>query len=378
MSTITEATALTLDVATVTRQIQANCDIADAGSGSVFSLCGFLLRLRDHYKWEHGFNPWEEPEPSDLLEWVEAREEKWLELGDETFQPLVVEGNVYQPFDLDPINDCLRPQGLVYGAGYVAGMKPSFLLAKIVESRSVGSLTMDTVDRELARDLFVTPAMRQGNRILARRSAMLFFIWDQILEMRPSAASALRYALHQYGLDLGALRRSPKELGPRLHEVAAAELAAWIYHEIGEAREDTFGGTLWQEMVATYANSPVEILARVLKDLLADTHPDGLLAHIIGSGLKSSLGFYVAFLRSFSRTVFPEIREAFEQFVPDSDWSIVEQARVRGRGRVIEMVDSLIAIHETGRDRGTDWARDEIIAALIEPLGIPSASRGIH
>ncbi|HBZ54720.1 MAG TPA: hypothetical protein DEO88_04870, partial [Syntrophobacteraceae bacterium] len=95
-------------------------------------------------------------------------------------------------------------------------------------------------------------------------------------------------------------------------------------------------------------------------------------------GLKSSLGFYVAFLRSFSRTVFPEIREAFEQFVPDSDWSIVEQARVRGRGRVIEMVDSLIAIHETGRDRGTDWARDEIIAALIEPLGIPSASRGIH
>ncbi len=335
MSTIMGSAALTIDVATLAGQIQHNCDIADAGSGAVFSLCGFLLRLRDHYKWEHGLNPWEEPEPVDLLEWVEAREEKWLEMGQENFQPLVVGGNVHQPFDLDPINDRLRPQGLVYGAGYVAGMKPSFFLAELEESRSVGTLRIDTVDRELSRDLFVTPAMRQGDRIVARRSAMLFFLWDQVLEMRPSARSALHYAFQQHGLDLEALRRSPKELGPVLRQVAAAELAAWIYHEIGEAREDTFGGTLWQEIVSTYANSPVEILARVLKDLLADTHPDGLLGHIIGCGLKSSLGFYVAFLRSFSRMVFPEIRQAFKRFVPNGDWFIIEQARDQGRNRVL-------------------------------------------
>ena len=369
---------LTIDVANLVSQVQHNCDIADVSSGSVFSLCGFLLRLRDHYKWEHGLNPWEEPEPADLLEWVEAREEKWLAMGQESFQPLAVGGGEYEPFDLDAINDHLRPQGLVYGAGYVAGMKPSFLLAEVVESRCVGSLRIDTVGRELSRDIFATPAMRQGDQILARRSAMLFLLWDQVLEMRPSARSALDYALQQYGLDLGALRRSPKELGPGLHEVAASELAAWIYHEIGEAREDVFGGALWQEIVATYANSPVEILARVLKDILADTHPDGLLGHIIGCGLQSSLGFYVAFLRSFSRMVFPEIRQAFERFVPEPDWSIIEQARRQGRKRVLGLARELAAIHEAGRDRGSDWARDEIIVRIIEPLGISSASRGIH
>lgn len=365
---------MAIDISAFARQVQSNCDISDASSGGVFSLCGFLLRLRDYYKWQHGLRPWEEPEPANLLEWVEAREEMWLGMEKETFQPLMIGREAFQPFDLDPINERLRPRGLVYGAGYVAGMKPSFFLAELKESQWLGSLRIDTVERELARDLFVTPAMRQGDQIFARRSAMFFFLWDQILEMRPSAKMALVFALQQYGLDVEALRRAPKELGPRLQEVAATELATWIYHEIGEAREDTFGGILWQEIVSTYANSPVEVLARVLKDLLADTHPEGLLDHIIRFGLKSSMGFYVAFLRSFARMVFPEILEAFGRFTACCDWTIIEQARDQGRSRVLGIAWSLIEIHEAGRRHGINWARDKIVSTLIEPLGIPVAT----
>jgi hypothetical protein len=369
---------VSIDVNQITRQVQRNCDIADAGSGAVFSLCGFLLRLRDFYKWEHDLLPWQEPEPATLLEWVEAREEMWLEIAEEPFQPISMDGETFDAFDLDAINGRLRPSGLVYGAGYVAGMKPSFLLAELVESRRIDSLRVDTVSRELARDLYATPAMRQGERIFARRSAMLFFLWDQILEMRPSAKAALSFAFRQYDLDVEDLRRSPKEMGPRLQHVAATELQAWIYHELGEAREDAFGGLLWQEMVATYAGSPVEIFARSVKDLLADTHADGLLGHIVNQGLKGSLGFFVALMRSFMRMVFPEILEAFTQFLASGDWAVIEKARKRGHTKALGLAEALIALHEEGRRRGADWARKEIVAKLMEPLGIPSAARGIH
>ncbi|MGO9018263.1 MAG: hypothetical protein ACLQVJ_07920, partial [Syntrophobacteraceae bacterium] len=57
----------------------------------------------------------------------------------------------------------LRPLGLVYGAGYGIGMKPTFFLAECAESSSVGGLRIDVVNRELARDIFIT----QGIFILA-------------------------------------------------------------------------------------------------------------------------------------------------------------------------------------------------------------------
>jgi len=43
-----------------------------------------------------------------------------------------------------------------------------------------------------------------------------------------------------------------------------------------------------------------------------------------------------------------------------------------------QLAQALIELHEDGRRRGVDWAREQIVATLIEPLGIPSASRGIH
>jgi hypothetical protein len=369
---------VSIDVIELTRQVQRNCDIADAASGGVFSLCGFLLRLRDFYKWEHELLPWQEPEPATLLEWVEAREEMWAEIAEDAFQPITIGGETFEAFDLDAINSRLRPSGLVYGAGYVAGMKPSFFLAELIESHRVDGLRVDTVNRELARDLFVTPAMRQGQQIFARRSAMLFFLWDQILEMRPSAKTALIFAFQEYGLDVETLRRSPKDLGPRLHHVAATELETWVHHEIGEVREDAFDGLLWQEIVSTYATSPVEIFARVVKDVLADTHSEGLLGHIVRHRLKSSLGFFVALMRSFTRLVFPEILEGFAQFTAGGDWAVIEEARRRGRAKALGLAQALIELHEGGRRRGVDWAREQIVATLIEPLGIRSASRGIH
>jgi hypothetical protein len=357
------------------KQIQRNCDISDANHAGLYSLCGLLLRLRDLYKWEQGLNPWQEPEPADLLEWVDNREQYWESIDSSEPQPIVLGNESFEAFDMAAINLRLRPSGLIYGAGYVLGMKPSFFLGEVTELRTLGTLQVAIVGRELARDIYMTPAMRQGDQIFARHPAMLFFLWDQILEMRPSVRDALDYALQQYGLDAEALRRHPGELGPKLHPVARQEIETWIYHEVGEVHGDAFDGQVWHEIVATYCNSPIEIFARVTKDLLADTHPRGLLGHIIGNQIHSSLGFYISFMRPFARAVFPEMAQAFRDFMVDGDWRIIESARSQGQAKATAYARQLVTIHEAGRRHQPEWAKAQIISKLIEPLGIAGALR---
>lgn len=362
-------------VAPITKRIQENCNISDAKHAGLFSLCGLLLRLRDLFKWEKGLYPWEEPEPADLMSWVDVREELWETLTESEFQSIEVDGAVFDPFDAAAINRILTPRGMIYGAGYAVGMKPSFFLGELEETRRVGKLQVNIVGGELARDIFISPVMRQGDSIFARRSAMLFVLWDQLAEMRPSAQDALSYAMAQYGLDAQAMRRAPKVLGPELKPVALAELETWIHHEVGEFLEEGFLGEVWHEIVASYSNSPIEIYARVVKDLLADTHPQGLLGHIVQHRIRSSLGFYVAGARPFTRLLFPEMRDAFRRFLPVEDWSIIEEARMRGQDNGKRWARTLVDLHRLGERHGVPWARERIMEELIHPLGIGGAGR---
>ena len=234
---------------------------------------------------------------------------------------------------MSAVNVRLRPLGLVYGAGYVLGMKPSFFLGGVTDSRILEGLQVDLVGRELARDIYMTPAMRQGPQVFARQSAMLFFMWDQILEMRPSAREPLDYALHQYGLDAEALRRHPERQASALHQVAAQELETWIYHEVGEVQEHAFDGQVWHEIVSTYSNSLVEIFAESPRISWQTLIPRACLAISSATAVTRPWASTWPVMRPFTRAAFPEIVEAFRQFRLTDDWSVIDQARSNGHAK---------------------------------------------
>ena len=75
--------------------IQHNCDISDARDNGIYSICTLVLKLRNLYKWEHGIEPWAEPEPADLLDWIEAKENYWETLAEKDFLPLPVNGKMW-------------------------------------------------------------------------------------------------------------------------------------------------------------------------------------------------------------------------------------------------------------------------------------------
>ncbi len=351
-------------------QVMFNCHVSDGRYGGVFSLCGFLLRMRDFYKWEQGLNPWDDPDYPDLLQWVENKEKMWEKTAMEEFRPLALDDRSLDPFDVDEVNAGIMPSGLFYGAGYATGMKPTFFLASTSTFKTINNMHIHILDKELARDLFTSPAIRQGNHIIIRPWTMAALLWDLILEKKPSTLEALKYALAQFDLDLDNLRRFPEKLGNGLWQVAREESETLVYHEMGEALQEEFDLGIWQELVAYHANTIVEKTARAVKDLLADTHEQGLLAHIIEQKKKSSLGLYLCFATPISKVFFPEIAQGFEWIKRGNDWNVLEEIRQKGYLKGKKLAGKLMHYHLEGQSRGNDWVRSRVETELIEPMGV--------
>ncbi len=366
---------MSVDIPKLRRQILSNCRIAEALYSGFYSVCGLVLRMRDLFKWEHGLPPWAEPEPADLLEWIDEKEKNWEAVDHTAFRPLQIDSFEFDPFDVDGVNSLLLPQGLVYGAGYVAGLRPSFFLGELARTETIDGMRVHVVGKELARDLFAIPAMRQGSSIYARRHPMLSFFWDQIFESRPSARNALGMGLAQYGLRLREAAQNPHAHGHRLTSIANEQLDVWIHHEIGEAKETLFPTSFWREIVSTYPDTLIELYARALKDLAADTDDHGLLAHIASRKHTASLAFYVAFLRPLSKILFPEILRAFIVFRKTGSWEAIHHARRTARDRIRHRVRRILSIHEEGKRRGRAWTERTMREKLLAPLSLAEKPR---
>jgi len=349
----------------ITHQVLENCSISDSRHAGLYSVCGLALRLRDLYKWEKGLDPWVEMDSSEILEWIGEKEERWEQLEEKDFREIIILDKTYDPFDTGGINAVLEPRGFYYGAGYVHSLKPSFFLAVVEEKRHIDGYPVYILGRELARDLLTMPALSQEGRILIRKEAAKLFLWDQIFFIKKSGRSALEVGLESYGVkarDLEALRRN-------LGRVSAAEMDTYIYHELGEIRDTAFHRDTWREIIATFPHTPIELLARVVKDVLADTNEYGKLRHIARERKTASLALYVAFLDGLRKEMFPELLEAFQKFKKMEDWEVIERAIVCGYERAKGHAETMSRIYRLGkRKNDMKWVREEIEKRLLSAM----------
>lgn len=341
----------------ITDQVLENCDISDARYAGFYSICGLALRLRDLYKWEHKLDPWIENDPSEILKWIGHKEEKWEKLAEKDFSDIILLGNRFDPFDVKGINAILEPQGYIYGGGYARSLKPSFFLAAIEDKKEINGITIFVLDDELARDLLTIPAMSQDNCIYVRKDSARLYLWDQIFYIKKSGRYALSFGLEDYGLK----EQTPVNLHRNLSKIAANETDTYIYHELGEMQDTVFDRKTWQEIIATFPHTPIELLTRTVKDLLADTSVHGTLAHIIEERKASSLAFYVAFLESFTKILFPQITEAFKEFTQTRNWEVIEQAVAMGYDTAKSRAETIISVYSIGRKKNDmKWFENEI------------------
>lgn len=356
-----------LNIQAITDQILMNCDITDSQHAGRFSICGLALRLRDLYKWEKGSDPWVEKGSAEMLQWIEDKEQKWDRLADKQFNDIRILGSTYDPFDTTGINSVLEPHGLYYGGGYAGSLKPTFFLAAIEAKRQLDGHDVYILGQELARDLLTIPALSQDDCILIRQEPAKLFLWDNIFYIKKSGRPALRFALEKYGIKDNNYNELKKNLG----RIAKAEMGTYIYHELGELKDSVFDRSLWREIVATFPHTPVELLARSIKDLLADTNEFGTLSFIVRERKTASLAFYVAFLEGLIKELFPEIIHAFQEFTFSNNWQVIAQAVTCGHGTAKRYAESIRRIYQEGKQKNNmQWVENEIARRFLKPLGI--------
>ncbi len=344
--------------------VRRNCDISDSLSVGLYSICGLALRLRDLYKWEHDLKPWVEKNSAQISGWIDQKENLWETLNQEDFKPLQLFGKTYDPFDTKGINQALSPHRLFYGAGYAHALKPTFFVCEIEEKQQIKDRQVIILNKELARDLLTLPALHQDHSIIVRKHAARIFLWDQMMYLKKSGRTALDYALKKCGLP----DSKPETRKNHLETILSVQAKTYIYHEIGELSEDVFHTATWRKMISQFPQTPVELLARTVKDLLADTHPSGTLRHIIETRSLPGIGFYAAFIDGMAKVLFPELRLAFHKFIPGEGWELIESARVSGFTRACRYARDMMDIFLAGQKKNNmEWVQAQIHEKMIQP-----------
>lgn len=354
------------DIKKLASQVKKNCNISDAQFWGTYSLCGLLLRLRELYRSEKGIRPWENIPQKDVGEWITQRENLWRELEERDYEDIAVNGNVFRPFEAEKINAELEKEGLIYGAGYGAHMKPSFFLAELVSKQHADNYTIFISGREYARDLSEYPALLQDRAVFARTEPTRILLWQRFEELRcKSTKLDLAFAFSKYGLS--PQEEPSEEVDRKISHITASEVETYIHHELGEAFEGEKIGEEWKTLLTCIPHSRAELFARAVKDVLSDTSEKGMLKYIIDTRKEGSLGFYVVFLGGFRKIIFPEMLDAFRIFVAMGDWGAVEDARKEGYRKAERYAEKLLSLYRERKDNSSLLCsiEDEMLSGLL-------------
>ena len=243
--------------------VQRNCHIADARHAREMTLCTYLLEMREFYRWEQGIPLGDPLARPDVGTWLSAREALWEDLAEDSFGPLPVAAEEFDPFASAAINRRLVPHGLVYNAGIGRFGKPHFFLGRLAHHEESDGLTVLVCACEYARDLTAIPAALQDSTVIVRREALRQWLWEKAeawaLKQTPGAM-ALALGAHGYERDPAAA----------LERMTDAETETLILHERGEHAAGKLLGPGWPAMIASFRKRRPEILARAVRDNLAD------------------------------------------------------------------------------------------------------------
>ncbi len=353
----------------IIKDIEHNCNISDAVGHGIYTMCTMVLKLRNLYKWENDLEPWQEPVTSDLLDWIETKENYWKTIAEEPYRRLKFNGCALSPDDSPAINAYFNDKLMVYGAGYGRSMKAVFFLAEKIEQRTAAGLPVLILGKESAREMASPFAMAQDGVIFIRKESLRFFLWDYIQELRSSCRSSLRHALQLYGL-LRDGRLNQQKFKDTLDNIVEAELDLFIYHEVGEVLQTTFDSSTLQTIVSRFPGSVYELVSRSIKDILADTHPGGLLSHLISEKSETSLSFYVGFLDGLRKELFPEIIDAHRKFLDDRNWNGIEKARRICRDKTLQYAEKIKTISQHIGTASDDHVRDLFNRQILLPMGL--------
>jgi len=330
--------------------VQHNCHISDANHAGNYTLCIYLLKMREYYRWEQQKSPSVKLEMDDVGQWLREREKLWDEIESNAYQPIHFNHQDFDPFDATSINAELNKQGLVYSAGLGAKLTPHFFLAKLESKEKQEHYTVYISSTEYARDVTSPPAMTLGNNIFIRKESIKRMIWeryDQWLWNKPD--NAMKKAIECYDFN---------HIDNALEEMTNNEIENIILHEIGEVQAGLILGEQWEQLILNVPQTQAEIMLRAIRDHLADTITT--LPALLHNKSRASIHFYFSNLTNMRKHLNPKLLAAYNKWQLSGNFSQLKNMVTAGREHWLALTQKILQIHSTHKQP------QKQIEALIE------------
>lgn len=323
------------DLDAIVGAVRQNCHISDAQFAGDLTLCTFLLKMRELYRWEQGIPLTRELPRAEVGDWMNARGQLWDGLEAEPYLPIPLPEGVADPFESARINAELLDRGYVYSGGYGRHCKPHFFLAELVRHERRHGFDIYIAGRELARDLEAPPGMYLDRSLFIRTEALRRWLWEKYEEWRwnrKNEAMGRAFAAYPFA-------EAPEAA---LDAMTAIEQESVLLHELGEARVGEALGEAWEALLGEVLRSRAEIMVRAVRDLYADCL--STLPGLLERADPAALHFYFANLVGMRRRLAPELAAAYQAWVESGDPAGLGAAAERGlacwQGVARELLDA--------------------------------------
>lgn len=286
--------------------VQHNCHIADARHAGDYTLCVYLLKMREMYRWEQGLDFKTLLTTDDVGDWLTTREGVWDDVEEQEYKPLDVNDSSFEPFDNELINTLLEEHNLVYNAGLGIRCRPHFFVAELENASDYGEYKIYISGQEYARDMAAPAAMAQGKNIFIRRESLQRVIWEILDDAKVAGLdNPLTRAMSYYDFETDA--------ETALKQMAEAEIEYVIQHEIGEVKAGILlDDQQWNKLLDATAKSHAEIMLRAVRDHLSDATTT--LPKLIEDNNPASLHFYFGNMTAMRKKLSPSLMEAYQHW----------------------------------------------------------------
>ncbi|MEE9491788.1 MAG: Sfum_1244 family protein [Gammaproteobacteria bacterium] len=332
--------------------IQHNCHISDSQFAGNYTLCIYLLKMREYYRWEKGIPLGKALDKQAVGKWMCERESFWESIEEDNLTRLHLNGHSFDAFDSNAINVELLPQGYIYSAGYGLRAKPLFFFGKLDVHIEEDGTQIYISAQELARDLAAPPAMSMGNAIFIRKESLQRMLWEKIEEWRWSKPdNAMGRAINHLDFE--------EHFEQSLDTLTEHEVATLILHEKGEVLAGQMIDASWHDMLNQCPHPHLELLARSVRDHLADalTTLPALLEKP-----SHSLHVYFANLMGMRKHIYPALLTAYNHWLETGKIDKLANSITSGQQHWLETANHLcVLITQDDAQKPYDGATIEAI-----------------
>ncbi len=347
--TVPNSTAF--NIKPILSNIQQNCNIADAKYAGNFTLCIYLLKMREYFRWEKGFNYSSSLSQSEIGQWLIKREALWSDLEDQDFNPLEINNDTVDPFDTQTINQHLVPNGFIYSAGLGQQAKPHFFLGELEQHKVINGYNIYISNKEYARELSAYPAMSIGTDIFIRRESLRRMLWEKLETWRwNKPKNAMAHALSFYDFD--------SDIEKALDEMTSVEIETTTLHEIGEIKAGEILNSQWHSLMLSLPRCKTEIMLRAVRDHLADAL--STIPSLIKNNQTASLHFYFANFTLMRKELFPSLLNTYQNWLDTDNSSAILKHVLVSKQHWIQIINTAIDLYQQ-HDKDANTAIEEMI-----------------